>query len=160
MLNYKSGADSLISHYPLSPMTPAIGSGPTSYFAPQHSSGAHHPTSTISANTVHSSAVSRSHQRDTSTNGAGTPATQQRNIVGVLLPNGGGPDPDSAPQESMFLCLQDLFQRIQNHSKKTQYFTPTAFVAKVKKENGKAGRILDDEKAKQRWLEDVRGLRT
>ncbi|KAF9993922.1 hypothetical protein BGZ65_010496, partial [Modicella reniformis] len=35
----------------------------------------------------------------------------------------------------MFLCLQDLFQRIQNHSKKTQYFTPTAFVAKVKKEN-------------------------
>ncbi|KAF9355808.1 hypothetical protein BGX26_006094 [Mortierella sp. AD094] len=110
-------------------MTPAInsnGSGASSYFTAQHSSG--------TPNAALSPALSRnSHQRDTSSNG--TTSATQRNIVGVLLPNGGGPDPDSAPQESMFLCLQDLFQRIQNHSKKTQYFTPTAFVAKVKKEN-------------------------
>ncbi|KAF9155664.1 hypothetical protein DFQ26_009666 [Actinomortierella ambigua] len=57
------------------------------------------------------------------------------NIAGILLPNGGGPDPDSAPKESLFRCLQDLFWQIQNHAKKTQYFTPTAFVAKVKREN-------------------------
>ncbi|KAF9584328.1 hypothetical protein BGW38_006853 [Lunasporangiospora selenospora] len=89
----------------------------------------------------------KGHQRDTSSNGTAvtTPsataipgpasATPQRNLAGNLLPNGGGPDPDTAPQESMFLCLQDLFQRIQNHSKKNSVFTPTAFVAKVKKEN-------------------------
>jgi len=131
----------MVSHYPLSPMTPANSNGsngPSSYFAPQHSSGTPAP----------SSALSRSHQRDVSSNGAGSGAgpssATQRNIVGVLLPNGGGPDPDSAPKESMFLCLQDLFQRIQNHSKKTQYFTPTAFVAKVKKENGMISFPLGD----------------
>ncbi|KAF9191996.1 hypothetical protein BGZ49_003486 [Haplosporangium sp. Z 27] len=110
-------------------MTPALNSnasnGSSSYFTSQHSSG--------TSNTVNSPALNRSHPRDSS--GSGTSSATQRNIVGVLLPNGGGPDPDSAPQESMFLCLQDLFQRIQNHSKKTQFFTPTAFVAKVKKEN-------------------------
>ncbi|KAG0005673.1 hypothetical protein BGZ80_011138 [Entomortierella chlamydospora] len=108
-------------------MTPAINSnGSSSYFAAQHASG--------TSSAVLSPALNRnSHQRDASN--SGTSSVTQRNIVGVLLPNGGGPDPDSAPQESMFLCLQDLFQRIQNHSKKTQYFTPTAFVAKVKKEN-------------------------
>ncbi|KAI1314654.1 hypothetical protein EDD11_001907 [Mortierella claussenii] len=166
-------------------MTPAIsinsngsGNGPSSYFAPQHSSGTPYysagpastptPASTISHNVApspvagsrssnHSSTNGSStngyHQKDpsgsfgatntngyqSSTSGGGGPPNSgtaaQRNIVGVLLPNGGGPDPDSAPQESMFLCLQDLFQRIQNHSKKTQFFTPTAFVAKVKKEN-------------------------
>ncbi|KAF9435101.1 hypothetical protein BGZ76_006894 [Entomortierella beljakovae] len=110
-------------------MTPAIsnGSSSPSYFpslTPQQSSG----TPSLSP------ALSKSHQRDSSNSG-GPSAGVQRNIVGVLLPNGGGPDPDSAPQESMFVCLQDLFQRIQNHSKKTQFFTPTAFVAKVKKEN-------------------------
>ncbi|ORZ08865.1 hypothetical protein BCR41DRAFT_297322, partial [Lobosporangium transversale] len=67
VLNYQTGAGAMVSHYPLSPTTPAF--------------------------SIHSAS------------------------------------------KSMFLCLQDLFQRIQNHSKKTQYFTPTAFVAKVKKEN-------------------------
>ncbi|KAG0212368.1 hypothetical protein BGX33_003659 [Mortierella sp. NVP41] len=129
-------------------MTPSFnlnGSGPgSSYFAPQSSSG---PNSVVSPSGALSASSARSHQRSSSSNGAGPSSTGstgagagggaagQRNIVGVLLPNGGGPDPDSAPQESMFLCLQDLFQRIQNHSKKTQFFTPTAFVAKVKKEN-------------------------
>ncbi|KAG0282133.1 hypothetical protein BGZ97_009134 [Linnemannia gamsii] len=118
----------------------------SSYFTPQVSSG---PNGVVSHSTTLSAASGRSHQRISSSSGppvsatgatgvgAGSGAAGQRNIVGVLLPNGGGPDPDSAPQESMFLCLQDLFQRIQNHSKKTQFFTPTAFVAKVKKENGK-----------------------
>ncbi|KAF8940005.1 hypothetical protein BGZ58_008050 [Dissophora ornata] len=120
-------------------MTPSASNGPPSYFAPQHSSGTAVPSSALSSSVNLPPALSRSHQRDISSNGTGSgagpsPATQ-RKIVGVLLPNGGGPDPDSAPKESMFLCLQDLFQRIQNHSKKTQYFTPTAFVAKVKKEN-------------------------
>ncbi|KAF9912941.1 hypothetical protein EC991_007555 [Linnemannia zychae] len=114
----------------------------SSYFAPQSSSG---PNGVMSPSGTLSAASGRSHQRNSSSNGppisatgatgTGAGAVGQRNIVGVLLPNGGGPDPDSAPQESMFLCLQDLFQRIQNHSKKTQFFTPTAFVAKVKKEN-------------------------
>ncbi|KAG0292660.1 hypothetical protein BGZ98_002505 [Dissophora globulifera] len=125
-------------------MTPAFNTngsnGPSSYFAPQPSSGTTSAASVMSPSAALSPAVSRTHQRDVSTNGAssgatGSSSTTQRNIVGVLLPNGGGPDPDSAPQESMFVCLQDLFQRIQNHSKKTLYFTPTAFVAKVKKEN-------------------------
>ncbi|KAG0370224.1 hypothetical protein BGZ54_007235 [Gamsiella multidivaricata] len=132
-------------------MTPAVsnGSGPTSYFAPQHTSGTSNSSAFMSPNVAHSPASSRSHQRDSSSNGpsgnAGPTSTTQRNIVGVLLPNGGGPDPDSAPQESMFLCLQDLFQRIQNHSKKTQYFTPTAFVAKVKKENGMIDNSREDD---------------
>ncbi|KAF9544693.1 hypothetical protein EC957_011800 [Mortierella hygrophila] len=117
----------------------------SSYFTPQSSSG---PNGVMSPSATLSAASGRAHQRNSSSNGppvsatgvtgaagVGAGAVGQRNIVGVLLPNGGGPDPDSAPQESMFLCLQDLFQRIQNHSKKTQFFTPTAFVAKVKKEN-------------------------
>ncbi|KAG0252388.1 hypothetical protein BG011_007004 [Mortierella polycephala] len=125
-------------------MTPAFnlngGSAPSSYFAPQPASGASNISSIMSPNGTLPTPSGKSHQRDSSSNGAGSAApgsttATQRNIVGVLLPNGGGPDPDSAPQESMFLCLQDLFLRIQNHSKKTQYFTPTAFVAKVKKEN-------------------------
>lgn len=131
--------------FPLSPATPAfsINSNSSSYFAPQSASstGAGFSNGTLSS-------TGRNHQRDSSNNGASglgtasavaTPGatTPRANIVGNLLPNGGGPDPDSAPQENMFLCLQDLFLRIQNHSKKTQYFTPTAFVAKVKKENGK-----------------------
>ncbi|KAF9975410.1 hypothetical protein BGZ73_000974 [Actinomortierella ambigua] len=95
---------------------------------------------------------SYTHQREPSQNGSSYSSTTlvagstsstlatsyappRANIAGVLLPNGGGPDPDSAPKESLFRCLQDLFWQIQNHSKRTQYFTPTAFVAKVKKEN-------------------------
>ncbi|KAG0381003.1 hypothetical protein BGX24_001191 [Mortierella sp. AD032] len=127
-------------------MTPSFnlnsnGSG-SSYFTPQSSSG---PNGVMSPSGTLSAASGRNHQRNSSSTGppvsatgattVGAGAAGQRNIVGVLLPNGGGPDPDSAPQESMFLCLQDLFQRIQNHSRKTQFFTPTAFVAKVKKEN-------------------------
>ncbi|KAF9991002.1 hypothetical protein BGZ75_007185 [Mortierella antarctica] len=141
VLGYQTGAGSMVSHYPASPMTPALSlnsnssSVPSSYFAPQPSSGTTPGAASImSPNGALSTPSSRSHQRDTSSNGTAA-AAAQRNIVGVLLPNGGGPDPDSAPQESMFLCLQDLFLRIQNHSKKTQFFTPTAFVAKVKKEN-------------------------
>ncbi|KAF9351655.1 hypothetical protein BGX34_000430 [Mortierella sp. NVP85] len=142
VLNYQSGTGLAMSHYPLSPMTPGFNtngsSGASSYFAPQNSSsGAPNSSSVMSPGAALSPASSKGHQRDTSgTSGTtGSSSATQRNIVGVLLPNGGGPDPDSAPQESMFLCLQDLFQRIQTHSKKTQYFTPTAFVAKVKKEN-------------------------
>ncbi|KAF9932880.1 hypothetical protein FBU30_007039 [Linnemannia zychae] len=146
VLGYQSGTGTLVSHYPISPMTPSFnlnsnGSG-SSYFTPQASAG---QTGVMSPTGTLSTIPGRNHQRNGSSNGAPLPATGatgsgpgsagQRNIVGVLLPNGGGPDPDSAPQESMFLCLQDLFQRIQNHSKKTQFFTPTAFVAKVKKEN-------------------------
>lgn len=132
-------------------MTPSFNlnsnSSASSYFTHQSSSG---PNGVMSPSATLSAASGRAHQRNSSSNGPPVSATGatgatgavagvagQRNIVGVLLPNGGGPDPDSAPQESMFLCLQDLFQRIQNHSKKTQFFTPTAFVAKVKKENGK-----------------------
>ncbi|KAG0277265.1 hypothetical protein BGZ95_006243, partial [Linnemannia exigua] len=142
-----SSTGNLVSHYPLSPMTPSFnlnsnGSG-SSYFTPQSSSG---PNGVMSPSGTLSATSGRNHQRNSSSNGAPVSATGattvgaggvagQRNIVGVLLPNGGGPDPDSAPQESMFLCLQDLFLRIQNHSRKTQFFTPTAFVAKVKKEN-------------------------
>lgn len=149
VLGYQGGIGNLVSHYPLSPMTPSFNlnsnSSATSYFTPQSGSG---PNGVMSPSTTLSTASARNHQRLSSSSGppvsatgatvvgAGAGATGQRNIVGVLLPNGGGPDPDSAPQESMFLCLQDLFQRIQNHSKKTQFFTPTAFVAKVKKENG------------------------
>lgn len=151
VLNYQNGTGLMVSHYPLSPVTPGFNSnGSNGYFSPQHSSsGTPNPSSAMSPNITLSPALGKSHQRDTSNSGTSgttmtgssstttttTTTTQQRNIVGVLLPNGGGPDPDSAPQESMFLCLQDLFQRIQTHSKKTQYFTPTAFVAKVKKEN-------------------------
>jgi hypothetical protein len=128
-------------------MTPSFNlnsNGSASYFTPQSSSA---PNGVMSPSGTLSAVSGRNHQRNSSSNGppisatgatgAGAGTAGQRNIVGVLLPNGGGPDPDSAPQESMFLCLQDLFQRIQNHSKKTQFFTPTAFVAKVKKENGK-----------------------
>ncbi|KAF9341804.1 hypothetical protein BGZ91_001685 [Linnemannia elongata] len=146
VLGYQSGTGNLVSHYPLSPMTPSFNlnsnGSASSYFTPQTSSG---PNGVMSPSTTLSAASGRAHQRSSSSNGppvsatgvtgVGAGAPGQRNIVGVLLPNGGGPDPDSAPQESMFLCLQDLFQRIQNHSKKTQFFTPTAFVAKVKKEN-------------------------
>ncbi|KAG0215090.1 hypothetical protein BGX28_000795 [Mortierella sp. GBA30] len=132
------------SHYPASPMTPAFSlnsnssSAPSSYFAPQPSSGTTPGAASIMSPNGLPVSSGRSHQRDLSSNGtavSGSTTPAQRNIVGILLPNGGGPDPDSAPQESMFLCLQDLFLRIQNHSKKTQFFTPTAFVAKVKKEN-------------------------
>lgn len=150
VLTYQSEIGLMVSHYPLSPTTPGFNTngsnGPSSYFAPQHSpSGAPNPASIVSPTTALSPAVvGKNHQRDTSNSGAsgatGPSSATQRNIVGNLLPNGGGPDPNSAPQESMFLCLQDLFQRIQTHSKKTQYFTPTAFVAKVKKENGMVGR--------------------
>ncbi|KAG0048636.1 hypothetical protein BGZ83_006427, partial [Gryganskiella cystojenkinii] len=128
----------------MSPMTPSFsnGSAPTSYFASQSPAGSGTNTSTTPSATSSvmsptgtlSSASGKNFQSSNSNGSAGT-GPGQRNIVGVLLANGGGPDPDSAPQESMFLCLQDLFQRIQNHSKKTQFFTPTAFVAKVKKEN-------------------------
>ncbi|KAK3832387.1 MAG: hypothetical protein J3R72DRAFT_478214 [Linnemannia gamsii] len=146
VLGYQSGTGNMVSHYPLSPMTPSFnlnsnGSG-SSYFTSQSSSG---PNGVMSPSGTLSAASGRNHQRNSSSTGppvsatgattVGAGAAGQRNIVGVLLPNGGGPDPDSAPQESMFLCLQDLFQRIQNHSRKTQFFTPTAFVAKVKKEN-------------------------
>ncbi|KAG0332383.1 hypothetical protein BG004_001289 [Podila humilis] len=129
--------------FPLSPATPAfsINSNSSSYFGPQAASS--------TGVGVSNGTLSRNHQRDSSSNGTLMPTTPgaasavatsgattpRANIVGNLLPNGGGPDPDSAPQENMFLCLQDLFYRIQNHSKKTQFFTPTAFVAKVKKEN-------------------------
>jgi len=137
VLAYQSGsAGPLVSHYPLSPMTPAFNiNPPTSYFASQSPGGV--SSSVMSPSGALSSASGKNLQRDSNGSGSTGAGPTQRNIVGVLLANGGGPDPDSAPQESMFLCLQDLFQRIQNHSRKTQVFTPTAFVAKVKKENGK-----------------------
>ncbi|KAG0245219.1 hypothetical protein BGW41_002688 [Actinomortierella wolfii] len=113
------------------------------------------PATPVTPNGALSSASltrSYTHQRGPSQNGTSSSSTTtvtasasaalaaahappRTGITGVLLPNGGGPDPDSAPKESLFRCLQDLFWQIQNHSKKTQYFTPTAFVAKVKKEN-------------------------
>ncbi|KAG0011313.1 hypothetical protein BGZ81_002245, partial [Podila clonocystis] len=143
VLAYQEGTGTMAPQFPLSPATPAfsINSNSSSYFGPQSASstGAGFSNGTLSS-------TGRNHQRDSSNNGASGPGTAsaavtpgattpRANIIGNLLPNGGGPDPDSAPQENMFLCLQDLFLRIQNHSKKTQYFTPTAFVAKVKKEN-------------------------
>ncbi|GJJ70806.1 ubiquitin carboxyl-terminal hydrolase 9/13 [Entomortierella parvispora] len=135
VLAYQSGsAGPMVSHYPLSPMTPSFGpNAPTSYFASQSPGGA--PSSVMSPSGTLSAASGKNLQRDNNGSVSAGAGPTQRNIVGVLLANGGGPDPDSAPQESMFLCLQDLFQRIQNHSRKTQVFTPTAFVAKVKKEN-------------------------
>ncbi|KAF9416783.1 hypothetical protein BGZ94_010114 [Podila epigama] len=147
VLAYQNGTGTMGPQFPLTPATPSfsISSNSSSYFGPQaaSSSGTPYSNGTLSA------AIGRNHQRDQSNTGAvassssGTSSavstsgvsTPRANLVGNLLPNGGGPDPDSAPQENMFLCLQDLFYRIQNHSKKTQYFTPTAFVAKVKKEN-------------------------